>query len=145
MVAPKLNPARERHWVCAQRLRERRRALGLTQRAVVARLARRGNCTTNRGLSDMENGRGLDLGLLPDLAESLECSVTYLLGLTEDPAEWRPEWCTAEPSALDTEPATGGCGGILGPDVPAGFMAPGRGRKRRVTPVEANTEAGRMA
>lgn len=131
MVAPKMNPARERHWVCAQRLRERRRALGLTQREVVARLARRGNATTNRALSDMENGRGLDLGLLPDLAESLDCSVTYLLGLTGDPGEWRPEWCRepdAPPSGVDdASPADGNLCGILGPDVP------GRVRARRIT------------
>lgn len=130
MVAPKLNPARERHWVCAQRLRERRRALGLTQREVVMRLAGRGHSTTNRALSDMENGRGLDLGLLPELAQSLDCSVTYLLGLTADPGQWRPEWCpAAEPSAVDE--AAGQSCGILGPGVPAGFVAPGRLRIRR--------------
>lgn len=84
------SPARERHWVCAQRLRQRRLELGLTQREVVARLQRRGNRTTNRALSAMENGRGLDLGLLPDLAEALACTTTYLLGLTADPSEWRP-------------------------------------------------------
>lgn len=91
MSLPKLNPARERHWVCAQRLRERRRALGLTQRDVVALLECRGHTTTNRTLSAMENGRGLDLGLLPELAEALRCSVTYLLGLTQDPSAWHPE------------------------------------------------------
>src|SRR5262245_13608697 len=87
MNAPKLNPARERHWVCARRLRERRLALGLTQREVVARL---GHQTTNRALSVMENGRALDLGLLPDLATALECTVTHLLGLTDDPSAWQP-------------------------------------------------------
>jgi len=151
MVAPKLNPARERHWVCAQRLRERRRALGLTQREVVARLACRGNTTTNRALSDMENGRGLDLGLLPELAESLTCSVTYLLGLTEDPEDWRPEWCagsagdpTIELSGVDAS-VDNRCGGILGPDVPAGFLAPGRVRKRRTESADRNAESGRKA
>jgi hypothetical protein len=39
----------------------------------------------------MENGRGLDLGLLPDLAESLECTVTYLIGLAADPHSWQPD------------------------------------------------------
>lgn len=90
MSTPKLN-SRERHWVCAQRLRERRLALGLTQREVVARLEQRGNQTTNRALSAMENGQGLDLGLLPELAASLGCTVTYLLGLTGDPDAWQPE------------------------------------------------------
>lgn len=91
MSTPKLNPARERHWICARRLRERRLALGLTQREVVARLAARGANTSNRALSAMENGRGLDLGMLPELAESLGATVTYLLGLTEDPNAWHPD------------------------------------------------------
>jgi transcriptional regulator with XRE-family HTH domain len=65
--------------------------LGLTQREVVARLHRRGSQTTNRALSAMENGRGIDLGLLPELAESLACTVTYLLGLTANPNAWHPE------------------------------------------------------
>src|SRR2546430_1214027 len=84
------NPARERHWVCAQRLRTRRLALGLTQLDVVARLQQRGFSTTSRGVSALENGRGLDLGLLPELAAVLDCTVTYLLGLTLDPWAWHP-------------------------------------------------------
>ena len=38
----------------------------------------------------MENGRGLDLGLLPELAAVLDCTVTYLLGLTTEPWAWQP-------------------------------------------------------
>lgn len=91
MSAPRPNPARERHWVCAQRIRERRLALGLTQREVVGRMLGRGSHTTNRALSTMENGRGLDLGLLPELADSLECTVTYLLGMSVDPHSWFPD------------------------------------------------------
>jgi len=131
MTVSNLNPARERHWVCAQRIRERRLALGLTQREVVVRLEHRGNPTTNRGLSAMENGRGLDLGLLPELADALGCTVTYLLGLTTDPTSWHP---TAEPSPpvprtpVPIQNQNGS--GILGPDLPAGFAAPGRTRRR---------------
>jgi hypothetical protein len=134
-TATRLNPARERHWVCAQRIRERRLALGLTQREVVARLEHRGNSTTNRALSSMENGRGLDLGLLPELADALRCTVTYLLGLTNDPAAWHP--------SADVNATNGSNGtpvrqvpaqrqvsiqgsGILGPDVPMTWA-----RKRR--------------
>ncbi len=97
---------RERHWTCARRLRERRRTLALTQVDIVDRLRRRGAQTTNRALSSMENGRGLDLGLLPDLAGALDCSVTYLLGLTEDPHAWLPdEPIRAERAAQpDTQP-----------------------------------------
>ncbi|WP_285742976.1 helix-turn-helix transcriptional regulator [Lentzea sp. NBRC 105346] len=95
--------ARERHWICARRLRERRRQLGLTQVDLVRRLDRRGARTTNRVLSEMENGRGLDLGWLPELAIALECTVTYLVGLTADPTRWEP----------DPRPSW-----VLGPDVP---------------------------
>jgi transcriptional regulator with XRE-family HTH domain len=84
------DPARERHWVFARRLRERRSALGLTQRQVVAKLEQRGPRISNRALSAMENGRGLNLGLLPELAEALDCTITYLLGLTADPSSWQP-------------------------------------------------------
>jgi transcriptional regulator with XRE-family HTH domain len=82
---------RERHWLYAQRLRERRHALKLTQREVAVRLSRHGSKITNRTLSTMENGRGLDLGLLPDLARALECTVTYLIGLTTNPHSWLPD------------------------------------------------------
>lgn len=106
------NRARERHWTCANRLRERRLALGLTQRQVVARLLRCGGRTTNRALSAMENGRGLDLGLLPELADSLDCTVTYLLGLATDPHSWSPDSGGAAPepaappeSPVDRRPA----------------------------------------
>lgn len=135
MSAPKLNPVRERHWVCAQRLRERRLALGLTQREVVARLQQRGNQTTNRALSAMENGRGLDLGLLPDLADSLGCTVTYLLGLTGRPHNWQPDGVapieSQQPRPVERAPNPAWQpAGILGPDLPAGFAAPGRIRRR---------------
>jgi hypothetical protein len=51
----------------------------------------------------MENGRGLDLGLLPELAESLRCTTTYLLGLTADPQSWAPDgWLTAVPDEIRT-------------------------------------------
>lgn len=135
MTAPRPNPARDRHWVCAQRLRERRLALGLTQREVVGRLQRRGVRTTNRALSAMENGRGLDLGLLPDLSAALECTVTYLLGLAEDPQSWRPDR-SARPGDRAATPASQPAQerpdayGVLGPVVMSGYAAP-RGRRRR--------------
>jgi len=113
--------------------------LALTQVDVVDRLRQRGAQTTNRALSSMENGRGLDLGLLPDLACALDCSVTYLLGLTEDPHAWLPD-----------EPAGGGSSGarpaasavpngsagswILGPDVPDTRPALGLTHRRDTLP-----------
>jgi hypothetical protein len=134
MSAPQLNPARERHWICARRLRDRRLALGLTQREVVARMS--DARLTNRALSAMENGRGLDLGLLPELAESLSCTVTYLLGLTDDPTAWQPDSVrppaeTRPAGAADRVPAPDRCpAGVLGPDVPTGFVAPSLARRR---------------
>jgi transcriptional regulator with XRE-family HTH domain len=115
---------RERHWICAQRLRERRRALKLTQLDVVTRLHDHGAEMTNRALSSMENGRGLDLGWLPELATALDCTVTYLLGLTDDPARWLPDGIAPprQPQPNHTNGSTEVYCGILGPnlaDVPA--------------------------
>jgi hypothetical protein len=83
--------SRQRHWVCALQLAERRRMLGLTQQDVVDRLAGMGVAATNRSMSAMEHGQGLDVGRLPELAAALECTVTYLLGLTMDPDRWEPD------------------------------------------------------
>lgn len=84
--------------VC-QRLRERRHGLGLTQMQVVARLARCGVRTTNKTLSSLEHGAGIDVdvGRLPALAAALDCTVTYLLGLTDDPDSWEPDPVHAQP------------------------------------------------
>jgi transcriptional regulator with XRE-family HTH domain len=105
--------ARERHWICARRLGERRRTLGLTQSDVVERLGALGVGATNRTLSAMEHGQGVDVGRLPELATALDCTVTYLLGLTADPASWSPD---ERPAA--TGPAAPAVSWILGPDVP---------------------------
>jgi transcriptional regulator with XRE-family HTH domain len=79
-----------RQLLITQRLRQRRTDLGLTQKQVVARLARSGLRTTNRALSSLEHGAGLDVAKLPALADALECTVTYLVGLTDDPHQWEP-------------------------------------------------------
>ena len=81
-----------RHLVVSERLRVRRRALGLTQKEVVSRLRRMGVLTTNKALSSLEHGAGLDVGKLPEIARALECSLTYLVGLTDDPASWEPDF-----------------------------------------------------
>jgi transcriptional regulator with XRE-family HTH domain len=54
--------------VVSERLRERRRDLGLTQKEVVSRLRRMGVTTTNKALSSLEHGAGLDVAKLPELA-----------------------------------------------------------------------------
>jgi transcriptional regulator with XRE-family HTH domain len=89
MVLATRETATQRHWTCGRRLRERRHALGLTQAELVGRLG--GDpAITNRSISTWENGRGLDFGWLPELAVALDCSVTYLLGMTDDPQRWEP-------------------------------------------------------
>lgn len=82
-------PARQ--LLITQRLRARRADLGLTQKQVVTRLARCGVRTTNRALSSMEHGAGMDVAKLPELAAALDCTVTFLLGLTDDPRRWEPD------------------------------------------------------
>jgi hypothetical protein len=100
---------RQRHWVCALQLAERRRNLELTQLEVVDRLTQLGVNATNRTLSAMEHGQGIDIGRLPELAIALECTVTYLLGLTTDPNRWTPDDGTVPAElAADTVRTTAG-------------------------------------
>ena len=80
-----------RHLEVSQRLRERRRMLGLTQKQVTSRLGRLGIASTNKSVSSLEHGAGLDVARLPELAAALDCTVTWLLGLTEDPHRWEPD------------------------------------------------------
>jgi transcriptional regulator with XRE-family HTH domain len=81
-----------RHLLISERLRGRRRELGLTQKEVVARLRRIGVVTTNKALSSLEHGAGLDVCKLPEIARALDCSLTYLVGLTDDPSSWEPDF-----------------------------------------------------
>ena len=112
-----------RHLLVVQRLRHRRDELGLTQKQVVTRLARLGVMTTNRALSSLEHGAGLDIAKLPELARVLDCTVTYLIGLTDDPQSWLPDReTTADSPRPDTAPRDEvevrqpSC--ILGADIP---------------------------
>lgn len=109
-----------RQHLITQRLRQRRVALGLTQKQVVDRLARHGLRTTNRTLSSVEHGAGLEVAKLPALAAALECTVTYLVGLTDDPHRWeplQPDRATGQPATADAAPAGAGSL-ILGVDIP---------------------------
>ena len=83
-----------RHLLVSERLRVRRRKLGLTQKEVVARLRRLGVDTTNKSLSSLEHGAGLDVCKLPELARALDCTLTYLVGLSADPLSWQPDEAT---------------------------------------------------
>ncbi len=80
-----------RHLLISHRIRQRRADLGLTQKQVVTRLARVGIRTTNRALSSLEHGAGIDVCKLPELAAALDCTVTYLVGLTAEPHRWEPD------------------------------------------------------
>jgi transcriptional regulator with XRE-family HTH domain len=100
-----------RHLLITQRLRQRRDDLGLTQKQVVTRLGRCGLRTTNRALSSLEHGTGLDVAKLPGLAAALECTITYLLGLTDDPHRWSPDEDLSVPTRASA---------------PAGLVAPPR-------------------
>ncbi len=84
-------PTSDRFLVLTLRLRDRRRSLGLTQQQVVRRLASLGVVTTNKALSSLEHGAGIDAAKLPEFAAALDCTVTYLLGLTDDPSDWQPD------------------------------------------------------
>lgn len=81
----------QRQLLIALRLRRRRAELGLTQKQVVNRLARCGVHTSNRTVSSLEHGAGVDVAKLPELATALDCTVTYLIGLTDDPHRWEPD------------------------------------------------------
>jgi transcriptional regulator with XRE-family HTH domain len=125
----------ERHWVFVRRLRARRRELGLTQAEVAALAGRRGVALTNRALSAMENGRGVELGRLPDLAAALDCTITYLLGLSDDPARWAPDRPdparAADPPTADPPTAGAPVGDRIaaGLGSPAGAAAPPDARR----------------
>ncbi|MDQ3577411.1 MAG: hypothetical protein M3443_07375 [Actinomycetota bacterium] len=100
--------APDRFLVLSLRLRDRRRSLGLTQQQVVRRLAAFGVTTTNKALSSLEHGAGIDAAKLPEFAAALDCTVTYLLGLTDNPSNWQPDsslGLRAIPSHEPTSPA----------------------------------------
>ena len=121
-----------RHLVVSERLRMRRRELGLTQKEVVSRLRRMGVLTTNKALSSLEHGAGLDVGKLPEIARALECSLTYLVGLTDDPASWEPDfehWPGRRRTVTRTAPAP-----ARGPE-PAATPAPTPGNRTPATCV----------
>lgn len=131
-----------RHMIITQRLRERRDDLGLTQKQIVTRLAKCGLQTTNRALSSLEHGAGLDVAKLPELAIALDCTVTYLIGLTEDPHSWVPDpvaptgamprtapaapAAPAVPPAPSAAPPAPPAGGVVVPRPRAGRSPAGR-------------------
>ncbi|TDU88599.1 helix-turn-helix protein [Kribbella voronezhensis] len=111
----------DRHLIVSHRLRARRLQLGLTQKQVVTRLGRQGIRTTNKTLSSFEHGAGVDVVRLPELAAALDCTVTYLLGLTDQASHWEPDHPDVAHPQL---PPIRTGNWILGPDVPARSARP---------------------
>ena len=130
----------QQNLTCAIRIKERRRELGLTQAEVVDRVSRHGSQLSSQALSAIENGRRLAVGRLPGLAAALDCTVTYLIGLTADPRSWQPDEPPGtakipDPPPRPRRPAVrdpvhpSHRSWILGPDVPD-IPAELRGRAR---------------
>jgi transcriptional regulator with XRE-family HTH domain len=116
----------QRNLTCAIRIRERRRQVGLTQTELVDLVNEHGSRLSSQGLSAIENGRRLAVGRLPDLAAALQCTVSYLLGLTADPYRWEPDDASASAlisSAAPPVPASRTAGPV---STPAG-QAPSNG------------------
>jgi transcriptional regulator with XRE-family HTH domain len=134
MVSTAHEQNRERHWICARRLSERRHDLGLTQCEVVDRLNALGVAATNRTLSAMENGQGVDVGRLPELAVALDCTITYLLGLTNNPRRWAPDesatYLDGAGNGAQPTASRGRRSWILGPDIPERRSSHGTERQR---------------
>lgn len=82
---------RARQLLVATRILRRRKALGLTQQACADLLAKHGYEITDGTWSNLEKGIGLDVGKLVAVALALECSTTYLLGLTDTAERWEPD------------------------------------------------------
>jgi transcriptional regulator with XRE-family HTH domain len=119
----------QRNLTCAIRIRERRRQVGLTQTELVDLVNEHSSRLSSQGLSAIENGRRLAVGRLPDLAAALQCTVSYLLGLTSDPYRWEPD--DASTPALINSAA---------PPAPASRAAPPVPASRTAGPV--STSAG---
>ena len=111
----------QRNLTCAIRIRERRRQVGLTQTELVDLVNEHGSRLSSQGLSAIENGRRLAVGRLPDLAAALQCTVSYLLGLTADPYRWEPDDASAP--ALISRAAPPAAASRAAPPVPASRTA----------------------
>ena len=127
------------------RLTETRRTGGIAS-GLDVRQAEQLLFTATGRIASLEHGTGVDVSKLPELAAALDCTVTYLLGLTDDPTRWEPDSALNWRRRPKTEPTpersppgmhgssssaaaapaatSDGHGWILGPYVPE------RGRRR---------------
>ena len=105
---------RQRALGLGDRIAERRNALGLKQAQVVERLGKLGVLMSVATYSRYEWGKPtIEPHVLPALAMALECSVTFLLALTDNPAKWTPD---RKPPAEQGTPA------ILGGSDTPGYL-----------------------
>lgn len=81
-------------FLVAWRVRSLRKQLGLKQEEMVRRLAGQGLEISQATYSRIEVGKSEIVkgsNYLVGLATALDCSVTYLLGLTSKPSKWTPD------------------------------------------------------
>lgn len=81
-------------FLVAWRVRSLRKQLGLKQDEMVRRLAEQGLEISQATYSRIEVGKSeivKGANYLVGLATALDCSVTYLLGLTSKPSKWTPD------------------------------------------------------
>ena len=95
MSEPSYSTGPDDGWLVAWRIRNRRVDLQLRQEDVRARLSEvLGQKVSQSTLSRLEAGKS-DVAKgtmwLRALSEALDCSVTFLVGLTDDPDRWEPD------------------------------------------------------
>lgn len=81
-------------FLVAWRVRTMRKQLGLKQDEVVRRMREKGLDLSQATYSRIEVGKSeivKGANYLVALSEALECTVTYLLGLTSKPSKWTPD------------------------------------------------------
>src|ERR1700685_3483571 len=113
----------QRNLTCGICIRERRRQLGLTQAELVDRVNGDGSRLSSQALSAIENGRRLAVGRLPDLAAALQCTVSYLLGLTADPDRWEPDDASAPALISPASPPAPASRAALPASAPSGQVS----------------------
>lgn len=81
-------------FLVAWRVRSLRRFLGMKQDDVVSRMRAEGLDLSTATYSRIEVGKAeivKGANYLVSLAKALDCSVTFLLGLTTEPSKWNPD------------------------------------------------------
>ena len=86
--------------IIAKRIKQRRKVIGITQKEL-ARRAKISLPTIKRWEdSDPDKGRTPNASMLPILAEALETTVNYLIGIDSDEAQLVPEKIAHDPTRI---------------------------------------------